>query len=273
MLMYVAVGLVALLVVGFCVQKIVSNYMADSMYESLTGESMGSADDAGSIVESDTVDVQVPGVPLDFRTTANDDFVAQEYGLQLNDTIPYLESKRDEAFAEISTRLEAENFMSMIDPASVADPSQRRVQEILNNETADVWTISKEANPIAAKNLLSAVYKPGTAGHDAMTDEGRDGAIGAGSGLILSYMTAFESSKVFTQGSFGYGIETMGQPMQVAVIGDILTARVYQNVFIEYRSQDGRSSNNVIVGTFQYDETGRNGFIDDPTNWTPSAGN
>lgn len=196
----------------------------------------------------------------------NRDITHEDYGRQLNVTLPYLQEHRAQSMQEASNELDLQNRVNPLKESELpADMTLREAQIDQNNITADLWTISKETNSTLAHNLLNAVFfndlGNSNDGYDVSAKH-----IGSGK-RILEPTTVMEVSPVFTSGKLG-GIDITGQPSYIVQLASRTTGSdyPYDEVISRHTSQDGKLSNPVVVQTMQHDEPA---YVESPAKVTP----
>lgn len=200
--------------------------------------------------------------PLDMF---NSDITHEDYGRQLDVTLPYLQERRAQSMQEVKEQLDIKNRINLTDPNQYPEGSMmRKAQEDQNNITADLWTISKETNTTLARNLLNSVLQndPG-AEHDAYDLVAKQ--IGNGKGYFLEPTYVFEASPLYNQGILA-GVEVTGQSTYLVKLGSDSNGKIYEEVISERHSQDGKSSSPVVVRSIQY---GGTNWVENPSQLKP----
>ena len=183
----------------------------------------------------------------------NKDITREDYGRQLDVTLPYLQERRAQSLKEASDELELQNRANPLLPSNMpADETLRAAQIDQNNITADLWTVSKETNSILARNLLNAIFFNDLGNsNDAYDVSVRN--IGSGK-RILEPTTVVEASPTFTGDELG-GFKIEGQPSYVAqLVSRTEDAAAYEEVISLRNSQNGKSSGNVVMRNMRPNE-------------------
>lgn len=203
--------------------------------------------------------------PLDMYQS---DITHEDYGRQLDVTLPYLREHRDQSMQEASDELDLQNRVNTLKDSELpTDPAMRKAQIDQNNITADLWTISKETNTTLARNLLNAVFQDNpdstSDAYDLVVDQ-----IGNGKGKFLEPTTVVEVSPVFTSGVVG-GTNVDGQPTYlVQLVSRTADGRVYEQVVSERYSQSRESTSPVVVRSIQY---GDPTYVEHPSQMTAGS--
>lgn len=186
--------------------------------------------------------------PLDIYKT---DITHEDYGRQLDVTLPYLQAHRAQSTQEASDELDLENRVNTLKSTELPkDPALLNAQQDQNDITADLWTISKETNTTLARNLLTAVFwNDPDNDNDAYDLHAKQ--IGNGKGKILEPTSVMEVSPLLTSGVLG-GVKIDGQASYLAQVASRSENRIYEEVLSRRYSQDGKSSKPIVVQTIQY---------------------
>lgn len=196
--------------------------------------------------------------PLDMFNT---DITQEGYGRQLEVTLPYLQERRAQSMQEAVAERELQNKTHFTDPSEHAgDPAKQAAQQDQNNISADLWTISKETNPILARNLLNSVFwnDPNNS-NDAFDNTLK--LLGNGKGKILEPTYVFEVSPTYTQGLI-VDTQADGQPTYLAKLSSDNDGRIYEEVISKRISESGDFSTNVVVTTIKATEPV---FVENPS--------
>ncbi len=201
--------------------------------------------------------------PLDMY---QNDITNEEYGRQLEITLPYLQERRAQSMQEASDELDLQNRVNTLKESELpADPALRQAQLDQNNITADLWTISKETNTILARNLLNAVFWNNPDSNDDAFDNNAR-LIGNGKGKILAPTTVMGVSPIYASGSVG-GVAVDGQPTYlVQVVERTKEGDMYDMVMSQRYSQDGKANSPVVVKVIH---DGQPDWVDEPSQMTP----
>lgn len=202
--------------------------------------------------------------PLDMFNT---DITHEDYGRQLEVTIPYLEERRAQSMQEASNELDLQNRANYLKESELpTDPAKRKAQIDQNNITADLWTISKETNTVLARNLLGAVYWNNPDSNDDAYDNDVK-LLGNGKGNILSQTVVVEVSPTYTRGVVG-NISTDGQPTYLVQVATGTSNDALEFVMSRRYAQDGKTSNTVLMDVVHY---GQSDWVDHPSQMTPES--
>ncbi|TXI62489.1 hypothetical protein [Mycolicibacterium mageritense] len=196
--------------------------------------------------------------PLDMFNT---DITNEGYGRQLDVTLPYLQEHRAQSMQEAVAERELQNKTHFTNPSEHAgDPAKQAAQQDQNNISADLWTISKETNPILARNLLNSVFwnDPNNS-NDAFDNTLK--LLGNVKGKILEPTYVFEVSPTYTQGLV-VNTEADGQPTYLAKLSSDNDGRIYEEVISKRISEGGKFSTNVVVTTIKGTEPA---FVENPS--------
>lgn len=204
--------------------------------------------------------------PLDMFNT---DITHEDYGRQLEVTIPYLEERRAQSMQEAIAERELQNKTHFTDPSEFAgNPALMQAQQDQNDISADLWTISKESNLTLARNLLNSVFwnNPEN-GNDAFDNNVK--LLGDGKKfLVLNYV--FEVSPTYTRGTLG-NAQTEGQPTYLAQVNNYTdkdSIPLYDVVIGNRTSQSGKYSKKVVLNTIKPDSSV---WVDSPSQIPPQS--
>lgn len=204
--------------------------------------------------------------PLDMFNT---DITHEDYGRQLEVTIPYLEERRAQSMQEAVAERELQNKTHFTDPSEFAgNPALMQAQQDQNDISADLWTISKESNLTLARNLLNSVFwnNPEN-GNDAFDNNVK--LLGDGKKfLVLNYV--FEVSPTYTRGTLG-NAQTEGQPTYLAQVNNYTdkdSIPLYDVVIGNRTSQSGKYSKKVVLNTIKPDSSV---WVDSPSQIPPQS--
>lgn len=262
-------GIGAKMVIGIGAEEIGTN-----MGKNLAGG--GSSNSAG----------RNPGETADYSkvniaTTSNEAFTSLPYAVQLEKTQDYFKDKLEngsmtQEYAEDAKLVNGYDLQGGVGEGTVADDTP---QELVNRETVTVnhirHLVANPGNLNLALNLLSYVYEPDTPLYreETTTIEEIDQSNVKDLGEMTPTTTgAFDSSKVFTQGSFD-SIEANGNKTIVFNASSLVSGRVY-NVVIQDR-QVGDDPNNttaIVMHVLNAKSSAGSinpGWVEDLTNWTP----
>lgn len=197
-----------------------------------------------TVVAGETYPGQTPETDystIDIATYPHESFVQLPYGVQIDKAARYFdEAFKNGAVDKYVADAEAANgyhLKSGVGTGSIDDTAQ----EIANRFTVEINTYSHESNINLARNLVSGVYKPGTASYTAEISK-----LGSGGVMTPSTAATFECTPVFTQGKFG-SIRADGTPTRIYNTVGMTTGQVFDTVVQEMRSPLDSNLTHVVI--------------------------
>lgn len=217
--------------------------------------------DLNDILADGSSNPEVDASDLDIRTYPHQSFVELPYSIQLEKATEYLEEAIEKgAYQKYLADNKAANGYAMaggIGTNSINDPEQ----EILNRMVVKENIIFKESNYNLAKNLVSGIYHPDSAVHDAVINH-----IGDGKAMTPTIIDTFGASAVYTQGQLG-DLEFNGTPSRLIKTFDPVAGILSTTVVQEFRSEENPNETHVIaVRQFNVNNAS---FVVEPKNWKP----
>ena len=173
-----------------------------------------------------------------------------------NAVLPFLEEHRQESLNELSSELD--------DPENLTG-DEREAQITMNIISANLYTASKQENPVVGKNLANGIYESNSMVKNV-------GDFIESHGAIVQGFTVLQASKVFNSGTFkgrgGTWIDIKdGMNIQRIAVLDKDKQEEFKFVVQYYTDDRGDHATPVIILTQQ----GPYGMLvdDEVSNWNP----
>ncbi len=249
----IAIGAVGLAALG------IATYEAVDIF----GSSPAPSHEAGS-GSIDYTDANIDQIP-------NMEFNGLPYSIQIDKTARYFNTAFDNGAVStyLSDNTDANGYAmkGSVGTGSINDLPQEKTNRMTVKVSVARHLAASDLN--LADNLVSGIYKPGSASYSAEITELQKIHDGNEPNPTPTTDTTFSSSTIFTEGSFA-GIKAGGLPTQVFVTGEGSTGRMFDSVVQEQKSSVDPSVTEVIV----VDEIGTglpgDNFVDNFDGWAPS---
>lgn len=223
----VVIGCIAWYAWGYFAAQGTIRAVRDSSHEPINTTSVGAADQSGD--------------NIDIANYPNSAFTQLPYGVQIDKTSRYFEQKFSEGAVENYIKDNAAangyDFKGGVGSGSIDDTPQ----EIINRITVKIDTARHEQNLNLARNAVSGIFMPDSASYTTEIKK-----IGDGSQMTPTTFQAFESTPVFTQGSFG-SVKADGAPTRVFAAVELVSGRVFDAVVQEKQSSVDPNRKEVVV--------------------------
>lgn len=202
---------------------------------------------------------------IDIATYPHESFIQLPYGVQVDKSARYFDQSFEngavDKYISDAATVNGYKLKGGVGTGSINDSAQ----EISNRITVEVNTYRHESNLNLARNLVSGVFKPGTASYESEMKR-----IGDGGEMLPSTNATYESTPVFTQGKFG-GIEANGTPTRIIDTGEMVTGRVFDMIIQEEKSSIDPSITKVVVVAEIGAKDPGSTYRELLNNWTPSS--